>query len=48
MNEIEDNKQMERYTMFLDIVKITMLHKAIYKLNAIPVKMSVALFTELE
>ena len=34
--------------MFLDIVKITMLHKAIYKLNAIPVKMPVALFTELE
>ena len=39
---------MERYTMVLDIVKITMLHKAIYKLNAIPVKMPVALFTELE
>ena len=29
-------------------VKMTVLHKAIYRLNIIPIKMTMAFFTELE
>ena len=52
MKEIKDDKQMERYSMFLvgriNIVKKTILPNTIYRFNVIPIRLPMAFFIELK